>query len=673
VKSIEENAIITYQKNLSYLKEYDQSLYNRVQQLSLLIQNGEYQSRYQLEYIEDDKQFDIYDSATSSHIYGKKASVSVKNSLKEIDFDKKNSIDLLDSNLYNVNSAINIEESLRQEDKTPRYVANDIYEYYKVFQKSTLDKDKKFKYIEKFIFIGTLLGIDILPIDKKLNSKLYLICEYNLEIFRLALFVTDFSLLAKNSKVIFSIMDDDSDFKMKVNQFLHFSIRSNFMIKYHCSNYNIGNYFDKILEVASSSSPLQFAYPRMFFGLLEPVFYNINKYPVLDTKTEHNLLKDKQVIFLGAGPSLGNNIKWLHKNKNKFIIVAIGTVLKILVENNIKPDLIVTVDGDEIISEQFNDEVIKFIEEVPVLASTITNKNVLDKLDYSNIILFESMGRFKDSSVPMYGVSVGEIGLSIISILGGDKIYMLGTDLALDQESGTTHSGDHFAQKKYNIDTKMEHNSFMENENFDLGNTTTIVKGNFKEKVVTTLIMQKSIPLYNKITTQIVEKSPNTKIYNLSNGAFFANTISVKPEELNVEMVNKNIDILKYLKDKSNIKFTNNEKQTLIKSTDKVKMVISELNKIKTLKVKSYDHFIQQREGLMTVITKELKNYSRYYIDRIFTYYILTIEPYLGFHFNEKLKNEVNLIKKVKKIWIEQMLKLCNKYKDCILENINKL
>ena len=56
--------------------------------------------------------------------------------------------------------------------------------------------------------MGTLLGRHIPKIAEKVNAEIYLVCERNLEIFRLSLFTVDYTILTKNSGVIFSIMDN---------------------------------------------------------------------------------------------------------------------------------------------------------------------------------------------------------------------------------------------------------------------------------------------------------------------------------------------------------------------------------------------------------------------------------------------------------------------------------
>ena len=63
--------------------------------------------------------------------------------------------------------------------------------------------------MDKFIFMGTLLGRHIPKIANKINASSYLILERNLEIFRLSLFTVDYTILGGKG-AIFSIMDSTS-------------------------------------------------------------------------------------------------------------------------------------------------------------------------------------------------------------------------------------------------------------------------------------------------------------------------------------------------------------------------------------------------------------------------------------------------------------------------------
>ena len=67
----------------------------------------------------------------------------------------------------------------------------------------------------------------------------------------------------------------------------------------------------------------------------------------ISEKKIQNIIKNKSVFVIGAGPSLSYSLRYLKKFKDIPKIVADGAS-KALVENKIKPDIIVTdLDGDE--------------------------------------------------------------------------------------------------------------------------------------------------------------------------------------------------------------------------------------------------------------------------------------------------------------------------------------
>tara|TARA_B100000029_G_scaffold354293_1_gene347081 strand:- start:1823 stop:2563 length:741 start_codon:yes stop_codon:yes gene_type:complete len=69
----------------------------------------------------------------------------------------------------------------------------------------------------------------------------------------------------------------------------------------------------------------------------------VKKYPISKIK---KIISGKTVFIIGAGPSLSNSISILKKYENIIKIVADGAV-KALIENDIRPDILVTdLDGD---------------------------------------------------------------------------------------------------------------------------------------------------------------------------------------------------------------------------------------------------------------------------------------------------------------------------------------
>ncbi|MEA3315144.1 MAG: 6-hydroxymethylpterin diphosphokinase MptE-like protein [Campylobacterota bacterium] len=662
--TLQEQIIQTYKINLKALSIIDKELYNRVITLDNLISKKQYIPRYNLKYIQSIKQFDILDIKTNNYLYNKKANEFIKEAVNNTNLDKLNSIDTFKDSFYNNKNKI-----VSKDMKKEAMVYNDIIDYTKIFNTNTNDKNIKFKKIEKFVFLGTLLGTHITKIDNKIDTNSYFIAEANLEIFRLSLFCTNYAILLQKKQIIFSIMDDRDIFINKFITFLHNNFKDNYMIKYYSSNYNIQDYFERILEAIGKINPFDYKYSDILNTLLTRSYKYINSgYKILDTKNNHNFLNNKPILILAAGPSFEKNIKWIIGNQKSFFIVAIGAVVNRLIKHNIIPDMITNVDGDKIIENQFPNDIINKIKDIPFCCSQITHKKILNK--FNNIYLFEVMSTIKSSSRLIEGASVGEITLLLSYILGARDIYLLGTDLALDQKSGLSHSSDHIHSTSYNIRDKKT-NDFIEDGKYSLKETTILVKGNFQENVVTTTLFNLSLISYNKIVSDI--KDDKLKIYNLSDGAYINNTIPIKIDNINKKdiIVKDNQKTIKFL-DLISTKFLIKDEKNLIKDSIKyIDELILEIDEFKKIEVETYKEFISKREKLFCKIIDDSKKYIKLHLPHTFISYLFIIEPYLAYNFNlDNNKNEKRVIKRVKKSWCKHIKNISKYYKDILNKNI---
>ncbi|HJU59158.1 MAG TPA: 6-hydroxymethylpterin diphosphokinase MptE-like protein [Nitrososphaeraceae archaeon] len=76
------------------------------------------------------------------------------------------------------------------------------------------------------------------------------------------------------------------------------------------------------------------------------ILSNLIKRKFLDPKILDKKIRGKQILAIGAGPNLELYTSFIKKNRSFVKIVADGAV-KFLIENNIKPDIVVTdLDGD---------------------------------------------------------------------------------------------------------------------------------------------------------------------------------------------------------------------------------------------------------------------------------------------------------------------------------------
>src|SRR5471030_316510 len=61
----------------------------------------------------------------------------------------------------------------------------------------------------------------------------------------------------------------------------------------------------------------------------------------------------KTYIVVAAGPSLDQELDLLKENRDKFKIISVGSALRALMNKEIRPDVIVIIDGKEIVKKQF--------------------------------------------------------------------------------------------------------------------------------------------------------------------------------------------------------------------------------------------------------------------------------------------------------------------------------
>ena len=195
-----QNALTTtFLANLAFLSEYDNKLYEKIDELSRMIEDGRYKEKYALEFIIENGEFDIYDIMNDKYLYNRNPKKKYNELIRNVEFNEKNSI-LNIEEIFTYKEKYNVQKENRfnfNTLETIAYTSNQM-QYYKDITKDYLEnKKKRLKEIKKFIFLGTLLGRHIPSIEKKIDAQLYLVLEKNLEIFRLSLFTVDYTVLAK--------------------------------------------------------------------------------------------------------------------------------------------------------------------------------------------------------------------------------------------------------------------------------------------------------------------------------------------------------------------------------------------------------------------------------------------------------------------------------------------
>lgn len=672
-KALQEAVVNNYIANLNFLKEYDNDLYNRVEGLTQFIASGDYPERFRLEFIKENGDFDIYDIKNDTYLYNKKPKKFNDKAVSSVNFDKKGSFSTIDPVLFNgdiIENTISVNELQDKKDAIP-LLAKETYEYYSIL-KDKLNTKKSFKRIEKFVFIGTLLGRHINRIANKIKAKNYFVTESNLEIFRLSLFVNDYTHLAVNgSNVRFSIMDDAEVLHDKMTQFLMDNRYENHTIKYYTTDYNVSEDFNNILNAVTGFKPTIFNHNMYLHNLLRNMTQRVNQYRVLNfSKTEKiiDYFKDKPVIFAGAGPSLDDNMDWIKENQEKFIIVSMGASFNKLLNNGIKSDIIFTIDSDytDLDNRQFSLENTKKIEDALVVASVNTDQRILDRFNQDKLFLIETVANLLENNLKIDGFSVGEITFRVLLELGFSNIYLIGTDLALNQETGSSHSLGKGSEKHQFDLSSGNANKSLEDGVFNFKGDLIEIDGNLRKKVWTSRHLILSLNFYNFYLNQF--KKEYQKIFNLCthgaliNGAFPTTVESIDLKEfLSFDKSKLKDEIVEKLSDLSAIKLNEEENKKVKKELSQVEDYEKLIDSLFNKKLESFEQF---NENCLVFHNKLFETINYDILLQTFVSFEDVFNVYISYHFNDtKLKKEMQKLEKIQKLHMEKILELLGFYK----------
>lgn len=168
-------------------------------------------------------------------------------------------------------------------------------------------------------------------------------------------------------------------------------------------------------------------------NLRNTIYYinSINDGTLIDEYKDIN--KNVPAIIVSAGPSLDKNLAEMIKHKDKlknYFIIAGNRTLKPLISNNIKPDLLVTVDPNELTHVMINSS---SYDGIPIVYYEKSNHNVIkeykgEKILQSAYILQKICGYTSSPSVCLAG-SVAHTCTDIAAFFGCSPIIFIGQDL----------------------------------------------------------------------------------------------------------------------------------------------------------------------------------------------------------------------------------------------------
>jgi len=667
--SIETQAQNTYEKNMLYFQLEHQGLYNQLAAFENALQNQYYTPKYELEY-KQEGYFDVVELESKKWLYDIDSNEHAKAAKKYVDFSKKD-------NLFETFRDLAFTEEMlhKYENMSPLESAIVTIAPIVNYTNQFANKETTMKKIYKFIFMGVGLGLHLTKLHEKLDSYTYFIVEDDLELFYLSLFVTDYKALTNNgATLIFSIFDDDEMFRYKAQAFLREMPVYNHYLKYfHLLSHSTEKL--KIMHsVIISQDYLKFPHSAVMQIYLRPLDYikDTYKYVNIEALAENAIFKNNPVLLLAAGPSLQSNIEWVAEHQDNFTIIAVTAAMGLLEKNNIKPDILVHVDGFQASMKHLEKvDNIHFFDESIKLFASFTYPEFTQAFSKENLYIFQAAANIKKGYGQLTASNVGIMSYALAIKFQARELYTLGLDMALDAETGQTHLSEHVHSKKLDIDHVLD----LE-ENINYHETVLKTEGNFQEKVPSTPHFIASLAELRGIlsTTQTDEQ----KTYNLSDGAAIYKAIPKKTDAINIQSKLKKPDLIiqATFEQFSSTQLSNDERKIIQQRVEHATNILTLLNNFRKKNFSTLDKFHYELLGLFMDILVEDGRDEVGDTDKVITLYIHMTSGYIFDFINTKeVDNPKKHIKKLSKLLTTQLSRLIRYYKEYLenfLEEIEK-
>lgn len=195
---------------------------------------------------------------------------------------------------------------------------------------------------------------------------------------------------------------------------------------------------------------------------------------VINIDTLKDFHKGERALMIAGGPSFEESIPYLKQAQNSYYIVAIGQVVKVLLENDIFPDYVVSID-----SEQANAHFFEDLEmDIPLIYSLQVNSSIPSHakgplIPYADNKVTKELLNFS-SKIFDTGPTVAISAVIFMHYAGFEFIGLIGQDLALRNGE---YYGPSVKEKSSNEGQLSELTHTIELNNGELGKTTPVLLG----------------------------------------------------------------------------------------------------------------------------------------------------------------------------------------------------
>lgn len=342
---------------------------------------------------------------------------------------------------YEINGQLNLIAIMDDGRKVPFYEEDDINHQFLKELKAWEPRQ-----YDLIFFIGLGLGYQPLAALKTYVERTpnIVLIEKNISAFNLAIQHIDLSELLLFDRIDIFVGDDFSADDISAHYALHYRIAKCSFISHYQSRKIFGSAFtDFEKEIKEKVNAYIISWNTMRTKGRQAFSNCIKNLPSVFKSFPFNELRDKfkdiPAVCIGAGPSAMDCLPYIKEINNTSIIIATDTSVKGLIENNIHPHVIVTLDYQDINHEKLRHYLYELknsllLYNLPVFPyntslfpsskrSVVSTEHFLLK-DW----MFKGLGLA--DKTPFSAGSVGNAAISVAIHLGADPIVMVGMDLS---------------------------------------------------------------------------------------------------------------------------------------------------------------------------------------------------------------------------------------------------